>query len=149
MKQINIHSQLGGNAAILSNLYPKPFLMDGEFFGSIEGFLQGLRVKDISRQKEIFAKSGIDAKKVGRAFPIKNDTLYYRGKQFNRYSDYYQVLLKEAYLHCYYQCDIFKQAIKDTKDCEFIHSIGKDDMSQTILTNSEFINNLYSLRDEL
>ena len=39
--------------------------------------------------------------------------------------------------------------IKDTKDKKLVHSIGKQEKSETILTEQEFIQNLVNLRNYL
>lgn len=142
MKQLDIHSAMGGYSAILSNLYPKSFIMDGIHFASIEGFLQGLRVKNPEEQKKVFNMSGVPAKAIGKLHPIKNNTLYYVGKPFDRYSNYYQQLLNRAYNCCFFQSEVFYNALKGTAELEYIHSIGKNDKSQTILTNDEFLSRL-------
>ena len=61
---------------VLSNLYNNPFVMDQIEFGSIEGFLQGLRESNPDRQLEIFKMHGIQAKRTGRGIPIKDQTSY-------------------------------------------------------------------------
>lgn len=146
MKQIDINSQSQYPADVLSNLYPKPFFMNGKFCGSIEGFLQGCRVKCPIEQEKVYGMSGIKAKSQGYKHPIKNDTLYHLGKPFNRHSAYYQSLLLGAYQKCFAQNEKFQKALYDTLDCELIHSIGKNDPNETILTNKEFISILRVLQ---
>lgn len=143
---IDIHSQLPGIPGILSNLHPKPFIMNGLMFGSIEGFLQGLRCKDQERQLQIFKMYGIDAKRTGRENPIKQDTLYFKGVPFNRHSEYYQKMLKKAFMCCFVQNDKFQKALYDSVGYELCHSIGKTDPAETILTEEEFIGTLNFIR---
>lgn len=143
---IDIHSQLPGIPGILSNLHPKPFIMNGLVFGSIEGFLQGLRCKDQERQLQIFKMYGIDAKRTGRENPIKQDTLYFKGVPFNRHSEYYQKMLDKAFMCCFVQNDKFQKALYDSVGHELGHSIGKTDPKDTILTNQEFISRLDTIR---
>jgi hypothetical protein len=143
---IDIHSQMPGIPGILSNLHPKAFIMNGLFYGSIEGFLQGLRCKDPVRQQEIFRLVGIQAKRTGYENPIKNNTLYYKGLPFDRHSDYYQKLLDKAFMCCFVQNDIFQKALYDSVGHELAHSIGKTDPNDTILTNQEFLSRLDKIR---
>lgn len=147
---IDIHSSAPYPANVLSNFYPKSFLMDDINFGSIEGFLQGLRCKDPIKQLECFYLCGIAAKKEGLKYPIskKTQTLYYQGKQINRHSPAYKNLVNEAFLCCFEQNEIFRKALDDTKGHELIHSIGKNDPFETILTNDEFLWNLNALRSK-
>ena len=148
MEDIEIHSQFPGISAVLSNLHRKPFLMKGTAFESIEGFLQGMRVKDVAVQKSIFLKHGIDAKKVGRLYPIKNQTLYWKGVPLNRHSDQYKVLCRNAFECCFAQNHDFRLALAKSIGYNLVHSIGKNDPFDTILTNDEFLGNLNYLRDK-
>jgi hypothetical protein len=84
MKVIDINSRGQYPANVLSNLWANSFIMDDVVFGSIEGFLQGLREKDPAKQLVLFSKSGIKAKQLGRAIVIKDQTLYWKGQPFNR-----------------------------------------------------------------
>lgn len=149
MKQIDINSMGQYPANVLSNLYIKPFFMDGEYFGSIEGFLQGLRVKNVIDQRAVFRLSGITAKLSGKKHPInKEQMLYYKGVKFNRHSEFYHELIERAFSKCFVQNDVFKEALAACDGCELIHSIGKDDPFDTILTNAEFIGALEQLRKQ-
>lgn len=131
---------------VLSNLYNNPFVMDQIEFGSIEGFLQGLREPNPDKQLEIFKMHGIQAKRTGRGIPIKDQTLYYRGEPFNRHSEKYQSLLNQAYFLMCGQNFLFRKALMHTEGHGLTHVIGKTDPFDTILTNDEFISRLYSLR---
>lgn len=144
--ELDIHSSMPGDAGILSNLYMKPFLMEGVFYGSLEGFLQSLRYQYECESVKIAMMCGVEAKMAGKARQIKNDTLYYMGEPFNRHSAWYKKLLERAFTSCFAQNESFQRAIYNTREMKLIHSIGKDDPSETILTNSEFIGLLERLR---
>lgn len=149
MKQIDINSQGQYPANVLSNLHCKPFMMDDEWFGSIEGLLQGCRIKHVIDQRQAFRLHGIAAKRIGAKYPIgKNQIMYYRGVKFNRHSEFYSKLLHRAFEKCFAQNDTFKDALAECKDFELIHSIGKTDPTDTILTNDEFIGILNMLREK-
>ncbi|CAH1068168.1 hypothetical protein HYQ09_gp186 [Acinetobacter phage vB_AbaM_Konradin] len=148
MDIVDIYFRLPGPAGQLSNLTQNPFIMDDMFFGSTEGFLQGLRESNPERQKEIFAMHGIPAKKAGRDCPIKNQTLYWQGKPFDRHSEFYQELLYKAYMHCFAQNVNYQEALYKTIGKTLKHSIGKSDPFDTILTEAEFIGILNRIRDE-
>lgn len=146
MEKIDIHSGMPGISGVLSNLHKKPFLMNGCVFQSIEGFLQGLRVENENEQKRIFMLHGVPAKVSGKNHPIKNQTLYWLGKHFNRHSDFYKELYTKAFNCCFVQNFDFQKALYDSRNFELIHTIGKNDPYQTILTNEEFISQLVRLR---
>lgn len=139
MKVIDINSRGQYPANVLSNLWANSFIMDGVCFGSIEGFLQGLREKDPEKQLVLFSKSGIEAKRLGHAINIKDQTLYWKGQPFNRHSDYYRNLYTRAYLKCFAQNELFQKALAVSIGSKLSHSIGKSDPFDTILTEQEFI----------
>lgn len=146
MKQIDINSQGEYPANFLSNLHPHPFSINGFEFGSIEGFLQGLRCENKTTQLKIFGLSGIAAKRESHKHPIKNQTLYFQGKPFNRHSIFYKKMVNKAYLKMFSQNPEFQKALASTLGFELIHSIGKTDPFDTILTNDEFLSNLNWMR---
>ncbi|AFL47710.1 hypothetical protein ZZ1p0215 [Acinetobacter phage ZZ1] len=145
---IDIYFRLSGPAGQLSNLTANPFIMDNMYFGSTEGFLQGLRESNPKRQKEIFAMHGIQAKTSGGIRPIKGQTLYWKGQPFNRHSDFYQELLKRGFMCCFAQNEKYQKALYDSLGKELKHSIGKTDPYDTILTIEEFVGNLTRIREK-
>ena len=150
MESLDINSRSNiESSRVLSNLYRKPFIMNELFFGSIEGFLQGLRVSNIDNQVKVFAMDGISAKNIGKLYPIdKNQTLFFKGVSFNRHSEKYVELYEKAYEWCFIQNETFQKSLYVTMDMELIHSIGKKDPFDTILTEGEFIGQLYRLRNK-
>lgn len=148
MEKIDIHSGIPGISGILSNLHKKPFLMNGCVFQSIEGFLQGLRVENENEQKRIFMLCGVPAKVSGKNHSIKNQTLYWLGKPFNRHSDFYKELCTKAFNCCFAQNPKFQKALYDSRNFELVHTIGKNDPNITILTNDEFLGQLIRLRTD-
>jgi predicted NAD-dependent protein-ADP-ribosyltransferase YbiA (DUF1768 family) len=136
---IDINSRSPGHAGNLSNLANHPFIMDGIYYGSMEGFIQHLRVEDTVKAAEVAAMHGIKAKSQGKVYPIKNNTLYYKGKPFNRFSPKYSHLLAEAYDKCFAQNESFQVSIYMTRNDQLCHSIGKSDAYKTLLTEEEFL----------
>lgn len=120
--------------------------MDGIYYGSMEGFIQHLRVEDTIKAAEVAAMHGIKAKLQGKAYPIKANTLYYKGKPFNRFSPKYSKLIAEAYDKCFAQNESFQISIYSTRNDTLVHSIGKSDATQTLLTENEFLGNLIGLK---
>jgi len=146
---MDIRSGCGYPASALSNFAPHPFEIDGVKCNSMEGFLQGLKFKDINMQEYVCTLVGKTAKYKGK--PKKwwlTQTLWWRGKEIDRHSQEYQDLLDRAYLELS-KNEGFKKALLVTKDAVLIHSIGKNDASHTILTEKEFCSRLMWLRKEL
>lgn len=142
---IDINSRSPGHAGNLSNLANHPFIMNGIYYGSMEGFIQHLRVKDRKSAEDVAALHGIKAKSQGQFHPIKENTLYYKGVPFNRFSQMYVDLMIEAYNACFSQNESFQMSLYATRNDLLEHKIGKSDPYQTILTEAEFIGNLSGL----
>ena len=149
MKILNIHSSNAYPSNVLSNFYKKPFVFRDIQINSIEGFIQGLREADPEKQKEIFLLDGFEAKRSGIFRKIKRGLLYWQGSPMYRESSYYLDLLARAYVSCFMQNEEFRSAIRDSKDYQLTHSIGKDCTKITMLTEAEFINILTRLRNLL
>ena len=73
--------------------------------------------------------------------------LYWNGNTYKRDSAEYQNLLNRAY-NALYQNDGFRKALDASKGCSLTHSMGKNKISETVLTTSEFCSRLTYLRDE-
>lgn len=122
----------------LSNFAPHPFVIDGVQCASMEGFLQSLKFKDIEMQKYVCTLVGVKAKYKGKHKKWWVDqTLYWQGKEYKRDSKEYQDLLHRAYLQLA-DNESFKKAIIASGDATYTHSIGKNDITHTILTEREF-----------
>ena len=141
---IDIYSKGAYPACALSNFAVHPFWMDGIAIQSMEGFLQSLKYKNLSKQKKICKLSGIEAKMQGRRkylWRIRR-VVFWQGKKIDLLSDEYQILLDRAYESMYEQSADFRQALIDTGDESLVHTIGK-----TILTEYQFIKRLERLRE--
>lgn len=147
MEIIDIYSKGEYPSNVLSNFYPNEFVFDGVKCGSMEGFLQSLKYKSAKKQRKICILSGKDAKKKGKyKFLWKlTGNVHWQGNKIKRTSQGYKELIKNAY-EALSQNQEFLNAIKATKDKTLIHSIGSHDERKTILTEEEFINALYRIR---
>ncbi|MDD2469385.1 MAG: hypothetical protein PHI22_00370 [Bacilli bacterium] len=137
-------------ACLLSNLYPIAFNFKGNSVSSIEGVLQALKHKDFKTQRLIFNYSGKDAYHT-RAASFLSDwretgILYFNNEAFNRFDIDYQFLLNDLYLSAF-ENPLYASALKYTGKRELLHSIGKTDPRETILTTREYIDRLLILRD--
>ena len=132
---------------LLSNLATKPFVFRGRYTQTIEGVLQSLKVYDPIEQSQFWSMNGFTAKKAGRVINwYDSQILWWDAKPIDRHGEEYQMLLDELYGQCYAQNSSFRQALADTKQYEFQHTIGSIDKERTILTIDEFISRLEVLR---
>ena len=130
----------------LSNFAPHPFVIDGVQCASMEGFLQSLKFENIEMQKYVCTLVGVKAKYKGKRKKWwVNQTLYWQGKEYKRDSQEYQDLLKRAYLQLA-QNESFRKAIIASGNAVYTHSIGKNDITHTILTEREFCSMLNMCR---
>ena len=147
---IDIKTKAPFPAGALSNLAPHGFELDGVACGSMEGFLQGLKVEDRAEQEHICALSGGEARGRGQQHKWnETGTLWWRGEPVDRLSDAYQALLDRAFEALFAQSKKFRDALAASGEAHLTHSIGKDDPCETILTTSEFCGRLERLRAQL
>jgi hypothetical protein len=112
----------------------------------MEGFLQSLKFKSPDMQKYVCTLVGKAAKFKGKDKKWwQTQTLYWQGVEYKRDSDEYQILLNRAY-NALYQNEGFRRALEASKPAVLTHSIGKNDESRTVLTQSEFCGRLMKLR---
>ena len=142
---MDIGSGNGYPSSSLSNFAPHPFVLDGVEIASMEGFLQSLKFKNEEMQRYVCTLVGKAAKYKGKDKKWwKEQTLYWQGKEYKRDSEEYQILLNRAY-NALFQNESFKKALLSTTGV-LTHSIGKNDETKTVLTQSEFCGRLMKLR---
>jgi hypothetical protein len=148
MSNLDLGYKNEGLGKALSNLFPYPFTMDGVRCGSIEGFLQGLKFRDIEQQDLLLPLHGYKAWKTGQMGNSWRDdqTLWWRGVGYARLSREYHVLIEAAYTTCFDQNQAFQDALFQSGVDTLIHSIGNHDPTMTTLTEWEYIINMYRLR---
>jgi predicted NAD-dependent protein-ADP-ribosyltransferase YbiA (DUF1768 family) len=144
---IDIYSKSEWPASELSNFPAHGFDIDGVKCASMEGFLQSLKFSDSVVQRLICAMIGGEAKRAGKNQDWKStQTLYWLGRPYRRDSSEYQALLWRAYTLMMSQSAAFCKALLATGDEVLTHSIGKKDISETVLTEQEFCTILMELR---
>lgn len=147
---MDIGSKAGYPASALSNFAPHKFIFDGVECSSMEGFLQSLKFKSPEMQKEVCKLVGKAAKFKGKRKNWRvTQTLYWKGKEYKRDSDEYQELLDNAYISLFNQSESFRNALKATGSSSITHSIGKNKINETVLTQTEFCSRLLKLRNWL
>ena len=145
---MDIGSGNGYPQANLSNFHPHPFVIDGVQCNSMEGFLQSLKFESVEMQEYVCTLVGRAAKFKGKDKKwYKNQTLYWRGKAIKRDSKEYQDLLDRAYA-ALNENTSFRKALEATGDAVLTHSIGKSDITHTVLTKKEFCSRLMRLRED-
>ena len=145
---MDIGSGNGYPAGTLSNFAPHPFEIDGVQCNSMEGFLQSLKFESIEMQKYVCTLVGKAAKFKGKKKKwFQKQELYWLGDTYKRDSEDYQNLLNRAYNQLY-RNEGFRKALQATKGSTLTHSIGKNKITETVLTTSEFCGRLTYLRDK-
>lgn len=146
---MDIGSGTGYPSGSLSNFAPHPFTFDGVECASMEGFLQSLKFKDPQMQAHVCTLVGKAAKFKGKKKNWWRDqTLYWKGVPIARSSDAYQALIENAY-NAIFLNEGFRKALAATGNATLTHSMGKNKINETVLTEREFCRNLHRLRDLL
>ena len=147
---LDIRSGEPGAAGLLGNFTPHAFTLDGAHLGSMEGFLQGLKIADPTEQARVNALSGLAAKESGQAHDWRaTGQLWWRGAALDRFGAEYQALLDRAYEALATQNAAFREALLSTGNRPLIHTIGKSDPRETVLTIDEMCERLMRLRKAL
>jgi len=147
---LDIRSKAPPPAGTLSNFHPHRFVLDGVACGSLEGFLQGLKIADPEAQAALCALSGPEANGRGQRYDWKTEQrLYWRGLPIPRESPEYQTLLDRAYEAVAAQSTKFREALLATGERPLTHRMGKADPRDTVLTEAEMCERLMRLRARL
>lgn len=123
---LDIHSKGLYPSNVLSNLCDNGFCFDGIVCGSMEGFLQSLKAKELDKQRQICSMKGHNARKMSVTSWQTDQTVWWKGRAIDRQSDAHQQLIRRAY-----------QALFEQNENSF----------KTILTPSEFCSILTEMRD--
>lgn len=133
----------------LSNLYPHTFQLEGVSYSSMEAFFACLRTDDESLKPNFRNKFGYIAWKLGHQFDwTEKQVVYYNGVEIDRHSEDYTNLITSAFDALFENPD-FKEALTKSQSKTLKHSMGKSSKSKSLLTRSEFIDQLNRLRKKL
>lgn len=153
---IDIHSKGIYPSNILSNFYHHSFEFDKVKIRSMESFLQSLKIQDKGAQIACCGLPSLAARNYANQQPSwKNtNTLYWLERAYNRNSVEYQLLLAKSYFAMMKASSKFRKALVDTENAELVHSIGKKNINETILTEEEFITlikkcRIYTLKNKM
>ncbi len=134
-------------AARLSNFTERHFILDGVLCNSLEGFLQGLKAEALEVQCAICKLVGIDAKQAGNVLVVRDPHfLYWEDDAVARDEVGYFELLTRAYDAAYDQDPTFREDLLATGHEELRYTVGRYDPLATVLTETEFLYQLYRLR---
>lgn len=146
---MDIGSGSGFPSAALSNFAPHPFVIDGVECNSMEGFLQSLKFSNPEMQKEVCQLVGKAAKFKGKKKKWwRTQTLHWQGREIPRDSEEFQLLLDRAF-EALAQNKGFRAALLATGNAVLTHSIGKQKITETVLTRQEFCSRLMRIREEI
>lgn len=123
---------------VLSNLCDNGFRFDGVKCRSMEGFLQSLKQKNEGRQRQVCALKGKEAKALSTTDWQRDQTVWWKGKAIGRQSADFKELVGKAYKALFEQNERFRHALLFTIGKRLLHSRGKRNSSETILTEQEF-----------
>lgn len=140
-------------ADALSNFAEHHFVIDGVECRSMEGFLQSLKTENPICQQEICRLTGKRAKKRCTETAETRDwrkdgILFWQGREINRFAAEYQDLLNRAF-DLLFENKAYREALKASGNRKLIHTVGKNDPCDTILTERELCDQLYRLRSKL
>lgn len=144
---LDIHSKGLYPSNVLSNLCDNGFCFDGIVCGSMEGFLQSLKAKELDKQRQICSMKGHNARKMSVTSWQTDQTVWWKGRAIDRQSDAHQQLIRRAYQALFGQNECFREALMQTRGITLIHTIGEENSFKTILTPSEFCSILTEMRD--
>ena len=149
-KTIDIGSKSPYPSNVLSNFYPHKFVFDGVECASMEGLLQAFKAYRPDEAARLCSLVGYEAKKAGRHINWQStQTLWWKGVAYRRESEGYRRLCVTSYTAMMAQCPEWCKALLATGDADLLHSMGRVDPKQTILTAEEFCSLLTGLRGVL
>ena len=146
-KAIDIWSKNPYTSNVLSNLCSNGFRFDGMICGSMEGFLQSLKQKDINKQRQICSMKGKNAKKMTTNAWQCDQIVWWKGNAIDRQSEDFITLVRAAYQCMFEQSERFRTALMATRGMILYHTKGESNPYKTILTEQEFCRILTELRE--
>ena len=125
------------------------FKFAGLDISSVKSFILGLKTNDKELQKQLLLVPEDEVREVSKTITPHYGprTLYWNGKAFSRSSEEYNQLLDKVYNARYKQDFKFRTALRTTKNAVLEHSIGKNDIGETVLTKNEFLKKLNNLQN--
>ena len=132
---------------VLSNVCSNGFRLDGMVCGSMEGFLQSLKRKELDKQRQICNMKGGNARKMSVTSWQTDQIVWWKGQAIDRQSEEYQRLIRRAYQAMFEHSERFRAALMQTRGITLVHTSGEPSSYKTILTPSEFCGILMDMRE--
>lgn len=126
---INISRSADRRYVAISNLYPAPFILDNEYYGSVEGFWQSLKFACPVRRRQVAMLSGTDAKKAAGRTP-QSPTFEYMTETIRTGTYQHWSLMERACAAKFTQNERARQALLATGNRPLTHIVRAD--SRTI-----------------
>lgn len=137
---INVgYKSKNSKSRLLSNLCNYEFEFKGEKVQSIESVLQGLKFPELALQNEMHRYSGTFAvylKDLTEYNWKETGKLYWKNHEIDRYSEEYRTFILELFF-CASKNPLYRLALKRA-DKYILHSIGCENVNETVLTRFEF-----------
>ncbi len=136
------------HSKVLSNLFPYKFYFKGHKMACAESVFQAFKFKDKKLQKFVFEYSALNANRVKGCSDYdwkESGKVYFLGKEYDRYSKEYELLLDEMYVSML-QNPLFVQALKNVGDKYILHAMGEEDRNKTTFSREEFEKELNILK---
>lgn len=110
---------------LISNFAHTPFELDGQQYGSIEAFWQGLKFPDESRRREIAPLHGDDARRAGFE-ATESDAIEYRGRTVRVGTADHWRLMSNACWAKFNQHEAARAALLSTGERPLVHKTRRD-----------------------
>lgn len=110
---------------LISNFAHTPFELDGQLYGSIEAFWQGLKFPEEERRREIAPLHGDAARRAGFD-AVESDTLDYRGRTIRVGTADHWRLMSFACWAKFNQHEAARQALLGTGERPLAHKTRRD-----------------------
>jgi predicted NAD-dependent protein-ADP-ribosyltransferase YbiA (DUF1768 family) len=134
-------------AARLSNFSADPFVLDGERFASVEGFIQGTKFPEgHPTRQEAFQSVSIKAKRLGKH--AERRLVWWKGRAIPYGSLEHHQLIEQAIRAKYQQNPEAMAALVATEGMTLIHDVGHPDPPNTSLPREVFCDILTRIREE-
>ncbi len=148
-KTLNIYSKSDDpRGRILSNFSHHPFILDGQHFESVEGFIQGIAFPESdSRREAAFKAWDSAAKKFGEEQEKK--FIWWGGKEIIFGSKEEHTLIERALRAKYEQNPDAREALIATKGLDLTHVLPEPESSTTCLPAKDFCAMLMKIREEM
>src|SRR3972149_11556057 len=142
-------------ARLLSNFAATPFVLGGQSFASVEGFIQGIKFPPVdARRKRTFALAGMDAKKMGRIAAREYGYDYHKriyvwwdGEAIDYGSVSHHVVICQAIVAKVIQIPEVRRALLATAGLDLVHDRGHPESARTSFPAAVFTDFLTALRE--